>query len=209
MKDLRDQCRSQAAAKVKAYATGGAVSGDDDAGQDRAMISDAVHKHEGRMHAGRAKTDFGGIGGANAKARNDRAVRRATGGRIFGGIEGGAARPAIDAGDVGHKGRKGPSSTTINVIVAPQGGKEGPAAAAAPGALPPGLPPPPVAPGVGGPPGLPPGPMAGAGPMPMPPMGGAGPMPPIRKSGGRVSGGSGGGVGRLDKAHGDMKPFKA
>lgn len=80
--------------------------------------------------------------------------------------------------------------TTVNVIIAPQGG-------AAP-------PPPPMMPPPGPPPAMPKPPMEG-----MPPPGGGpglpgagGPPPMMRKHGGRVpkmTGGAGGGLGRLEK----------
>lgn len=101
-------------------------------------------------------------------------------------------KPYANGGRVGKKG-----ATTVNVIVAPQGGDQPPAP---PPVMPPGPPPPMM---------KPPGPMAG-GPAGGPPeMPGMGAPPMMRKHGGRVphiiSDGSGGGKGRLQKvaAYGD------
>lgn len=78
--------------------------------------------------------------------------------------------------------------TTVNVIVAPQGGPEAPPPMPPPGAMPPPppMPKPPIMPAPGGGPE-----MAGA----------AGPPPMMRARGGRVpmDHGAGGGLGRLDK----------
>jgi hypothetical protein len=105
-------------------------------------------------------------------------------------------RPAYKNGGAVKKG------TTVNVIVAPQGGNQPPA-------------PPPM------PPGPPPAMMKPPGPMPPPPgagpdIPGGGPPPMMRANGGRVphiiSDGAGGGKGRLQKisAYGDRaKPGKA
>src|SRR6185312_11045455 len=111
--------------------------------------------------------------------------KRARGGKV----DGSAPKTRLDrrarGGKVNGKGTK------INIIIAPQGGG---APAGAPQMLPPGPPPgampppmarPPIAPP--GPPGIPPQPMPG----------------PMRKDGGRVphlTGGAGGGEGRMEKA---------
>ncbi len=89
------------------------------------------------------------------------------------GYANGGAVPG-EGGDAAPKG-KAKGSTTVNVIIAPQGGASGPA-------MPAPMPPMPPSP----PPGL-----AGAG--------GPGPLP-MRKNGGRVTAGSGSGLGRLHKS---------
>lgn len=118
-----------------------------------------------------------------------------------GAIEGGKAMKRMDrktyaAGGAVKKAGKG---STVNVIIAPQGG-------GAPPIMPPPMPPPGLPPGPPpGPAPLPPGPPPGMMPPPgAPPMG---MKPPGMKRGGRVgvktagiSAGGGGGIARLQKA---------
>jgi hypothetical protein len=96
----------------------------------------------------------------------------------------------------GSAGKAGKMS--VNIVIAPGGGHQDPAAAmpSPGGPMPPPMPPPrpPMPPpGMAGPPGMPPPGMPPGGPPPM--------MPPPRKRGGRIDtqGGGGGGLGRLEK----------
>lgn len=215
MDDIKAACKAAEAARMKRY-TGGGVH--DDVAADRAMIGEAVHKHEAKMHPGAPKTGLADIGAGKAKTRMDRPIRRASGGRIGGSqFMDGPGEDGAGSGDGKAKSKKPAAATTINVIVAPQGAKDS-ATGGPPGALPPG----PLAVPPGAMPGPPAGPMPGPAALPPPPSGpgpvagGPGPMPPMppmmgRKCGGRVPEltGAGGGLGRLKKAKGDLGSFKA
>lgn len=163
---------------------------DADIKQDKALIDKQVRKamgqHDHELHGGkhtRLKLATGGAAmGDSAKPRADRA-------------NGGRSKSGGSSHGKGH--------TSVNVIVAPQGGGGAP--------MPQGMPPhPPMMPPAGGPPpgaGLPPPPPR----PPMPPgaggppgMGAPPPGMPMRKRGGAVGGGlkdagAGGGKGRLEK----------
>ena len=136
----------------------------------------STYKKGGRVHAkakAKARADGGDVSTIEEANRDQAMASRARGGRTH------------------HKGK---GATHVNVIVAPQGGNQGPGAGMMPHpmmganpAVPPPMPP------VGGPPGMPPGmppggPMMGARPpMPMMPPGAIPPgMIPPRKRGGRV-----------------------
>jgi len=126
-------------------ARGGKVAHDDEA-EDKALIKKSV------------KGSCMRADGGPVKARGDRTIRRAKGGKV-------------------HHGKGG--KTNVNVIVAPSGGQHPPMAGlGAPGG-PPGLPPAPP-PGMGPP--MPPKPPM----MPPPGMGAPGGMP-MRKRGGKVN----------------------
>lgn len=170
-------------------------------GHVKAEVVKGVHAHESALHPGEKKTpakklkDGGCADGGMAKPRADRLKR------------GGKAH--------GHKGHK--SHTTVNVLV----GRSHPQPVPVPKPVPVPVP-------AGGPPGGPiAGPPPGAGPMPSPDGGGAPPPMGLKKGGrvasdsgrdkkggmpeghfkkgGRTKGypiddGSGGGLGRLEKA---------
>ena len=158
------------------------------------MIGEAIREHEDHDHPGKKKTD----------------VKFASGGSVDGYAPGGRA-------DRAPRGKKG---TSVNIMIAPQGGHSGgapgpmgggaglpPEAVAAlasrlKGAAPPGGPMP--GPAMGPPPGGPPGglPAGAVPPRPMvPPVRGPG-MPPMAKKGGRIKEEFGGssGEGRLANA---------
>lgn len=164
-------------------ADGGAVS----KGTKKAIVK-AVHEHESAEHAGHKKTKIKLKDGGHVEGMKDhKRLDRASGGRA-------------------NK-SKGKGGNHVNIVVAPgghggggaPGGLPPPAGAGAPPPRPP-MPPPPGGPPMGAPPGGPPGM-----PPPRPPMGppvGAGvPGMMPRARGGRVhlSGGAGGGEGRLEK----------
>jgi hypothetical protein len=169
-----------------------------DAAEDAKMISRAVHEHERHDHPGEKLTK----------------LKLADGGVA----EGDAAKPRPDRGSRGH----GKGKTSINIVVMPEdkGGPQGGQAQPVPVPVPHPVPTPPPAPPPhpGMPPGvpmMPPGMMPGVGAPaampPRPPVPPPGPMP--RKHGGRahpvsehgtgmphLTGGSGSGVGRKEKA---------
>lgn len=110
-----------------------------------------------------------------------------------------AGKPRLDRKPFKNGGAVKKAGTTVNVIVAPQGGGDAPPPMMPPGPppMPPPMPPPHMGPGGPGGPTMPP---PGAGAPPGMPMG--------RKHGGRVphmDAGAGGGKGRLEKikAYGD------
>lgn len=132
--------------------------------------------------------------GTQGDAQGGRAAGYATEEENERTLSGKKPKPRLDRQAYKKGGRV--KGTTVNVIVAPQGGAEAPEP-------PMPMPPPPMAPP------MPKPPMAG--PPPMPPGAGPGgpamPPPMMRKHGGRVSmdAGAGGGKGRLEKikAYGD------
>lgn len=154
------------------YKAGGHFPRHDDAAADAKMIGEAIREHEAHDHPGEPHTklhfrDGGAVDGLAAGGRADRPKRG------------------------GHKGK---GKTSVNVIVAPQGGAPRPVPVPVPaaGAAPPRPMPSPA-----------PTPVpAGAGPAlavpgaPRPPAPGMGPM----RRGGKVEAGAGSGVGRLQHA---------
>lgn len=89
--------------KVKNLLKGAGYRSGGDVGQDKKLISEMVHKHEKNDHPGKSPTKFngGGIVGGKSHHRLDKLAR---------------------GGKPKHKQHK--AGTKVNVIVAPQGGKE-------------------------------------------------------------------------------------
>lgn len=191
--EMKRQGHKDQERKVTHLAHGGESSMD--VAEDKKLVAKAIREHEKHDHPGEKLTKLklkagGTIEGKEAKARHDRAPRKAL-------ASGGSAKA---------KGK----STHVNVIVAPGAGAPGAGAGMAPhpmlppgaGMAPPAPPPHPPMPPAGGPPGAPPG-MPPRPPMAPPPGGAPGGMPPgmMRARGGRTDydAGSGSGEGRLEK----------
>lgn len=180
---FRRQANRDHSAKVGKFASGGQVS---DGAEDKKLVAKGIGQHESHDHQGSKPTKL------KLKEGGD--------------VEGEPSAPRLDRKSSGGAAKGKKSGNHVNVIIAP------PAKDSAP-PMPPPMMPPPHPPMAGPPPGPPPGPPGapppGAMGPPKPPMGPppgmGGPPPgmPMRASGGRVphlTGGAGGGEGRMEKA---------